>query len=206
MDQTSEKLSRFISVAFPTMVGLRVLGAAISPFLFAHAPPLLIALSPFLVHLVLISPLLDPLVYFPLALTSATFQSIIGFQFGSIFGQRALTWILDRIPLPRPYVDRMLRIVQQLSIIAIFAIPGPVLGVTAGVAGVNRRIFYILVAPAQALWVTAAYFIGEALLDSIALIREFVIAHALPLTGLTLGFVLIRLLWGQRSKILGTKQ
>ena len=37
------------------MVGGRVLGAAISPLLFAHAPPALIALSPFLVNLVMVA-------------------------------------------------------------------------------------------------------------------------------------------------------
>lgn len=182
------------------MVSTRVLGAAISPLLFAHLPVLLIVMSPFLVHLVLVAPLIEPIIYFPVALFVTTAQALVGFYFGHHFGQKALSWLLERVPIPEAIVDRGLALVCKASILAIFAIPGPVLGTVAGVAGVRKKTFAIFVAPAQALWITAAYFVGEALLLYIEIIREFVIDHAFVLTGVTITLMAARWLYGTRKR------
>lgn len=184
-------------VAFATMVGGRLLGAAISPLLFAHLPILLIVMSPFLIHLVFVAPLVEPVFYFPVALVVTTGQAMVGFFFGSTLGARALDWLLQRVPLPLALAQKLLGLVRRLSIIAVFAIPGPVMGTIAGVAGVRRSIFLSLALPAQAIWVTAAYFVGEALLDYIALARAFVTDHAFGLTALTLFIGVLRYGYGQ---------
>ncbi len=167
------------------MVAGRVLGAAISPLLFAHAPAVLIALSPFLVNLVMVAPIVGAPVYFPLALAITTMQATIGFLFGSTFGPRALAWLVAKTPVSEARANFFLDLVRKASAFAIFAIPGPILGVIAGVAGIRRRTFYILVAPAQAIWVAAAYFVGEALLEWIEVVRTFITSHAFELTCLT---------------------
>lgn len=177
------------------MVSCRVLGAAISPLLFAHWPLLLVVMSPFLIHLVAVAPLIDARIYFPVVVIVTTAQALIGYYFGARFGQRALSWLLDRIPVSDALVERCLEPVRKVSIVAIFAVPGPVLGTVAGVAGVRQKIFLIFVAPAQALWVTAAYFVGEALLEYIEVVREFVIEHAFALTGVTIAIVVVRWLY-----------
>lgn len=183
------KRDSWSGVAFPAMVGIRVLGAAFSPFLFAHAPALLIAMSPFLVHLVFVAPLLSPEVYFPLALAITTLQCVIGFWFGSTFGPRALTLLVSRTPISETRAQLFLTFVRRASVFAIFAIPGPILGTIAGVAGIRRRTFLIVVAPAQALWVTAAYFVGEALLHWIEIARHVITKNAFGLTAATLSLV-----------------
>ena len=195
MIEPTDKRQRLIGLAFPAMVGLRVLGAALSPLLFAHLPILLIAMSPFLIHLVAVAPLVSPAAYFPVALVITTAQAALGFLFGYTYGQRALSWLLDRIPIPDTVVERCLAPIRKASVPAIFAIPGPVLGVTAGVAGVRPRTFAICVAPAQALWVTAAYLLGQALLVYIEIARNFVIDHAFVLTGATITIVALRWLF-----------
>lgn len=178
------------------MVGLRILGAALSPILFAHLPILLVIMSPFLVNLIAVSPLVSPQIYFPVALVITTLQSLVGFYFGVIFGTRALHWVLNKLPLSNDLANRFLEIVRKASILAIFAIPGPILGTIAGVAGVRRKTFLLLTAPAQLIWITGAYFIGELLLEQIATIRHFVVEHAILLTSITLTLGLIRLATG----------
>lgn len=195
MTEPSNTSTAWVGIAFPAMVSARVVGAAISPLLFAHLPVLLIVMSPFLVHLVVVAPLVTPAIYFPITLVVTTAQALIGFYFGHTFGQRALTWLLDRVPISDSLVERGLVLVRKASIAAIFAVPGPVMGTVAGVAGVRKKTFAICVAPAQAIWITAAYFAGEALLDYIEIIRHFVIEHALALTGVTITIVLGRWLY-----------
>ncbi len=146
---------------------------------------LLILLSPFLIHLVAVAPLVDPTFYFPVAIVVTSVQALIGFYFGTLLGKRALHWLLERIPIPDELVHRVLVPVRRGSALALFCVPGPVMGVIAGVAAVPTRVFAICVVPAQAIWVTAAYFAGEALLDYIEVARTFVIDHAFLLTGIT---------------------
>lgn len=197
-----DRWTELIGYAFPAMVGTRVLGAALSPLLFAHLPILLVAMSPFLIHLVAVGPLVDPVLYFSVALVVTTLQAIVGYAFGRLFGQKALDWVMDRVPVPDPIVERILAIVRRLSVPAIFVLPGPVLGVICGVAGVRRKLYAIFVFPAQAFWVVAAYVLGEALFDYIAVAREFVVDHAFELTGLTVAIVLLRYLytWWRRRR------
>ena len=173
-------------LAFPAMVTCRVLGAALSPVLFAHLPVLLIVLSPFLIHLVAVAPLVDAAIYFPVAIAITSAQALIGFFFGALLGKQALHWLLERIPIPDTLAHRALVIVRRGSAVALFCVPGPVMGVIAGVAGVPTRLFAICVVPAQTIWISAAYFLGEALLEYIEIARGFVIEHALVLTALTI--------------------
>lgn len=185
MSDESRQSTKWVGVAFPAMVTCRVLGAAISPLLFAHLPVLLIVMSPFLIHLVAVAPLVNPAIYFPVAIFVTTVQALLGFFFGALLGQRALSWLLERIPIPDAIVRKALVLVRRGSAVALFCVPGPVMGVIAGVADVPKKVFAICVVPAQALWVTAAFFVGEALLEYIEVAREFVIEHALLLTGIT---------------------
>lgn len=189
MPPKPELSERIIGVAFPGMVAGRVLGAALSPLLFAHAPALLVVLSPFLVHLVFVAPLVPPAVYFPIALVITTLQCVIGYSFGSTFGPRAQQWLVARTPISQARTDLFLGFVRRASVFAMFAVPGPILGTIAGVAGISRRTFGLAVFPAQAIWVTAAYFAGEALLEWIAIARTFAITHAFKLTAITLTIV-----------------
>ncbi len=191
---------RWVSLLFPSMVAGRVFGAAISPLLFAHFPMGLVLLSPFLIHLVAVAPLVDGALYFVIALVITTGQALIGYWFGHLMGGRALEWLLQRVPFPRSWADVGLDWVRRGSIVALLAVPGPVMGTIAGVAGVRRRIFHALVVPAQAIWVMAAYMIGEALLEWIEIARTFVIAHALPLTGVTVTIMALRLGYGFVAK------
>ena len=200
MSSGDEKIKQIVGYAFPTMVGGRVLGAAISPLLFAHLPVMLIVMSPFLIHLVAVAPLVGPAVYFPVALVVTTMQALVGYHFGRSLGTRALEWLLERIPFPPALAEKLLEFVRRASVLAIFAVPGPVMGTVAGVAGVKKRAFHLLVAPAQAIWVTAAYFVGEALLEYIQIVREFVIEYAFALTGATVFLVSLRLIYGRFIK------
>ena len=193
MTDPTDNFSRLIGYAFPAMVSGRVLGAAISPLLFAHLPPLLIAMSPFLIHLVAVAPLVDPVVYFPIALVVTILQALIGFYFGNRFGQKALDWVMERVPVPEKFVDWLLDLVRRTSMVAVFTFPGPVVATVAGVAGMRPKLFNWLVVPAQAFWVVAAYLLGEALFEYIAIAREFVVAYAIELTGLTAALVGARL-------------
>ncbi len=192
MSDEPDRSRRLIALAFPAMVGGRVLGAALSPFLFAHAPIVLILMSPFLIHLVVVGPLVGPAVYFPVTLVVTTLQCIIGFLFGSTYGPRALEWLVSRTPISQTRAELFLGLVRRASVFALFAVPGPILGTIAGVAGIRRRTFYIAVAPAQAIWVTAAYFVGEGLLHWIELGRGWVTKNAFVLTALTLSVVGLR--------------
>ena len=194
MDETDtdDQCTRLVGLAFPSMVSMRVLGAAVSPLLFAHLPVALIIASPFLIHLVAVAPLVEPVVYFPIALAVTTVQALIGFYFGNRLGRRALAWLVHRVPVPEAFVERCLELVRTLSVVAVFAFPGPVLGTIAGVAGVRPRTFNILVLPAQAVWVVAAYMIGEALFEYIAIARGFVIDYAFELTALTVCIVALQ--------------
>ena len=200
MADEDERSGGMPAIVFSAMVAGRVVGAGISPLLFAHVPVVLIVLSPFLVHLVAVAPLVGAAIYFPVAVVVTTAQALVGFYFGSTLGARALEWLLERIPFPPAFAERLLELVRRASVIAIFVIPGPILGTIAGVAGVKRKTFYWLVAPAQAIWVAAAYFVGEALVEYIDIARTFVVEHALELTALTVTVVVLRLLYGRFIK------
>jgi membrane protein DedA with SNARE-associated domain len=200
VENEDENSGGLTALIFSAMVAARIVGAAVSPALFAHAPALLIVLSPFLIYLVAVAPMLGPAIYFPVALVSATAQSVVGFQFGHTLGTRALEWLLERLPFPPSYAEGLLDLVRRASVVAIFAVPGPVLGTVAGVAGVERRTYYWLVVPSQALWVAAAYFAGEALIEYVELARAFVVEYALELTGITAALVVVRLLYGRFVK------
>ncbi len=183
----------WIRLLFPAMVAGRVFGAAISPLLFAHFPLGLILLSPFLIHLVAVAPLVDGTLYFGVALVVTSCQALIGFWFGHLLGTKALVWLLERVPIPPSWMEAGLNLVRKASVVALLGVPGPVMGTVAGVAGVKPKLFHLLVVPAQAMWVAAAYWVGDALLEWIEIARGFVIEHAFQLTALTAGIMVLRL-------------
>lgn len=193
----------YLATAFVLIMGARIVGAALSPVLFAHAPLALLALSPVPAHLVLVAGVSSPISYWALALPICAGQCLLAYLFGRSEGTRALRWLVARGIASEGRVERLVKPVRLSAPLFVLVIPGPIASTLAGAFAAPARLLVPAIVVAQTLWVGLCRFFGEALLGWIAALRQEVVAHALPLTIVTAAVAAgfhFRKKWAQRAE------
>jgi membrane protein DedA with SNARE-associated domain len=177
--------------AFVLMMAGRFAGAAISPVLLAHAPLALLVLSPVIAHLVIVAALSDAVSYYSVALPVAIGQCSLGFFLGRLQGPLVVEFLVRKGFAAEDKVQRLLTLLRVSAPLLVFVIPGPIVCTLAGASGVPRRTFLPALVASQVLWVALCRLFGQALLGSIAAMREGIARHVIPLTVVTVLIVLI---------------
>ena len=183
-----------LGVAFAFIVGGRALGLALAPVLLVTQPIALLLLSPLLLHLVLLAGLLDPRLYVALALPICLAQCAIGYELGVRGSARFKRWVEVRLT-GGELAAAMLRWLHRSAPVALFLVPGPIMCAAAGITGVAARLFYATMIVAQVFWVAACLAFGVAVTEQIATLRDFVMQHVVPLTGVTMSLAIARHLY-----------
>ncbi|MRG96110.1 hypothetical protein [Polyangium spumosum] len=181
----------YLATAFVLIMGSRILGAALSPVLFAHAPLALLALSPVPANLVLVAGVTGPAAYWAVALPLCAGQCLLAYLFGRSEGTRALRWLVARGVASEGRVERMMKPVRTSAPLLVLAVPGPIAATLAGAFAAPARVLVPAIVLAQSLWVGMCRFFGQALLGWIEALRAEVVEHVLPLTLITVAIAAV---------------
>jgi membrane protein DedA with SNARE-associated domain len=187
--------------AYLLMLGGRAVGLAFSPLLLAHAPLVLLALSPLIGNMVLVSALSSAPAYFAVAFPVSVAQALLGFTFGRVHGPLAVRWLVERGAVREARANRLLTFGRRAASLLVL-VPGPLICTLAGACGARPRFFLPLMVVAQLAWTSLCRLFGTALLDAIASLRATVAEHAVPLTLLTASLVAA---WHGWRKLQGRK-
>lgn len=169
----------------------RLIGFAFLPVLLKTSPLLLIILSPFLPHLILSSTLISlPLFLFTGVLISFI-QCSIGFEFGRRHGARGLEWCKKYNLISDPKIEVVTGWIRYSAPLVLILMPGPLVAVVAGVSKLGPRLFYLVMAPSQILWVVACYILGSELEIFLNQVKAFIFDHWIFIT---IGLVTIKII------------
>ncbi|TKC98444.1 hypothetical protein [Polyangium fumosum] len=193
----------YLAAAFVVIMGARILGTALSPVLFAHAPLALLALSPVPANLVLVAGVSSPVAYWAVAWPICVGQCLLAYLFGRSEGTHALRWLVARGVASEGRVERLMKPMRMSAPLLVMAVPGPIASTLAGAFAAPARLLVPAIVVAQTLWIGLCRFFGEALLGWIAVLRAEVVKHALPLTLVTVvivAFVHFRKKWAKSAE------
>lgn len=193
----------YLATAFVLIMGSRIVGAALSPVLFAHAPLALLALSPVPANLVLVAGISQPAAYWAVALPICAGQCLLAYMFGRSEGTRALRWLVARGVASEGRVERLMKPVRTSAPLLVLAVPGPIASTLAGAFAAPARVLVPAIVLSQIAWIGLCRFFGQALLGWIEALRAEVVNHALPLTLITAviaAWIHFRKKWGKRTE------
>jgi len=177
--------------AFVLMMAGRIVGAAISPLLLAHAPLVLLVVSPVVAHLVMVAAFSEPRAYYAIAVPMAIAHCSLGFFLGRLQGPLVVEFLVRRGLASENTLRRLLTLLRVSAPLLVFILPGPIACTLAGASAIPRRIFLPALAGSQVLWAVLSRLFGQALLGSIAAFREGIVRHAIPLTVVTVLVVFV---------------
>lgn len=173
------------------MMAGRIAGAAISPLLLAHAPLVLLVVSPVIGHLVIVSALSDAIAYYSVAIAVSMVHCGLGFFLGRLQGPRIVEFLVRKGMATEKKLDRLLAPLRVSAPLLVFVIPGPIVCALAGASAVPGRTFLPAMVASQVLWSVLCRLSGQALLGGIAEMRQWFAQHALPLTAVTVLIVVV---------------
>lgn len=174
--------AKILGGAFVVMMASRIVGAAISPMLLAHAPIALLVLSPVIGHLVIVAALTEPFAYYAPTITISIAHCLLGFFLGRMQGPMLVGFLVRRRIASENRLERLLAPLRVSAPLLVFVVPGPIVCALAGASAVPRRTFLPALVGSQILWAVMCRLSGQALLGGIASMREWIVRHAIPLT------------------------
>ncbi len=177
--------------AFVLMMAGRIVGAAISPLFLAHAPLVLLVISPVIAHLVIVAALSPAAAYYAIAIPVAIAQCSLGFFLGRLQGPLVVEFLVRKGIATEGKLQRLLAPLRVSAPLLVFVVPGPIVCALAGASAVPRKTFLPALVASQILWIVLCRLSGQALLGSISALREGLVRYAIPLTVVTLLIVLI---------------
>ncbi len=180
---------------------LHVIGSAFSPTLLVREPLLLVGMSPLWRHMVLASPSLDALPFYLVAIGRLFAIDPFMYQVGREFGQDAVEWMKRRAGkrLGR-LVDWGEKVFGRWAIPTLFFAPGAFVCLLAGVSKMNRVLFVVVNLAGTFMWVSIVRVFGSQFEGPITVVRVFIEANLLLLTGASVVIVVVST-WLQRRKM-----
>lgn len=156
---------KVLAGVFGAIIMSRFAGFFLSPLLLIQAPVLLLALSPMVLHLGLVSSFIPEYQYYAVGVTVALLHSFSGYFLGRDLGAAAFTWCLENYPAQRRKLNLLSRWVERSSVVSLLLFPGPFLSVLVGSFRMGRRKFFALTLGAQVLWTVMCKFVGTSIYD-----------------------------------------
>lgn len=187
-----------IAVIAVITVGSAV-GMALAPTLLAYSPLGLIGLNPSGQHLLLAATATSLFGFVIVAVLRRTLASILAFQMGCIYGDRALEWSKERFPRYEGLVNRLEAVFYRAGVPLLFVAPGLTFAGLAGVTGMPFWIFLITVLLGQTAWMTAVFYFGDAHRESLALVVTWLTQYMVEATLVSILFVAAYEIYRRRS-------
>ncbi len=171
------------------------MGLVFSPILLAHAPLVLVAISPFLHHLVAVSALSNSYAFATVAIASSLFQAWIGYDFGLRMSSFEESWITKYTKWISRWGGTGANRFSVVAPILLFVVPGPIIGAVLGLLRVPKLVFGFALVASQVVWITLCFVVGQALTDRVEALHGFLLRYGIPVT---LGLVA---LWALKTVI-----
>jgi membrane protein DedA with SNARE-associated domain len=193
------KVLTFVIAAFAVISVGSGVGMAFAPTLLAYSPLGLIALNPSGQHLLLAATATGLFGFVAVAVLRRTLASLLAYQMGSIYGDRALEWAKERFPRYASLVNRLEASFYRAGLPLLFVAPGLTFAGLAGVTGMPFWIFLITVLAGQTAWMTAVYYFGEAHRESLVLVVTWLTQYMVEATLVSILFVAAYEIYRRRS-------
>ena len=171
------RLRRLAIASAAVALGTSVLGSAISPYLLAHAPILLLALAPEPRHLVLTAGLVPAWVSIPLVVVRRVVGLAALYAIGWVYGQAAVLFVEGRAVRTGRFLRWLEHSLERWGAGVLLVLPMPTVVIVAGVAGTRLRTSMLAVVLGQCFWTTATWFFGDAVLELTTPVVEFLARH-----------------------------
>lgn len=166
-----------------------VVGTAFAPALLVHAPLALIALNPIYAHLILASNSIAAVPFFAVAVARLFASDPFYFLIGREYGGAAIEWVERRSPLAGRLARFVERLFERAGPLVLFVVPGGLVCVLAGASHMRARTFVAINLAGTVAVVALVRFSGHALADPLEVVRDFVQANILLLTGVSIVLV-----------------
>ncbi len=158
------------------------LGAAFAPALLEYSPLGLLGLSPTIRHLVLVATLTPVVPFVLIAVIRRALSAGTSYGLGYIYRERMLDWMKGKAPRYAGVIDAVQCSFRRFGPLLLFVFPGITSAALAGIAGMRLRAFLPLMLAGQAAWMTAIYYVGDALRAPLTPVITWITAHMLEAT------------------------
>jgi len=187
-----------LAVAVVTVMG--TLGSAFSPALLVHYPLALLALSPDIRHLVLVAAQVDygPALAAGLPRRAAGLAAMYGVGF--FYGPVALLWFEQKAPRLGGALRWFEALFARFGAPLLVLFPVYTLGALAGAAGTRLKVFVPAMLLGQALYITAGYYLGDAVTEWTQPFVRWLTEHIVASTLVCVALVGAQQLWSRRGK------
>jgi membrane protein DedA with SNARE-associated domain len=181
------------------VIALAQVGRALWPTLLAEAPWTLLLMSSTTTRLLLVQPLVEPHVFFSLAIGRVMLLAPLYYFFGRRYGDVALRWVERKLGPTSKIVGRAERFFRRFSYPLVAWSPNLIMSTMAGATEMRPLPFFTLALVGTIGRVTLIYFVGDWLATPIKEFADFVGRYQLILTPLSFTFVAVQL-WIRRRK------
>jgi membrane protein DedA with SNARE-associated domain len=187
-----------IPLAIITIAGY--VGDAFAPTLLERAPLLLIVCSARLRNLVLVSPSVDVVPFFVVAVTRLVITDPLFFAFGRRYGDGATRWMEQKVgPAGVAPVLWMERMFKRAGWPMIALLPNNWICLFGGAAGIAWTPFLIVNIGGTILRVALVRMLGDAFADPILSFTHWIGENRVWLTAVTIAIVFVTALRAQRA-------
>lgn len=184
-------------LAFVTVLG--TLGSALSPWLLVRYPLALVALSPDVRHLVLVAAHTE---FLPVLLIGGVRRAaglVVMYGVGRLYGPLAIVWFERKAPQLGGALRWLERLFGRLGAPLLVLFPAYTIGALAGAAGTRLKAFFPAMLLGQVIYISAAYYFGDAIRLWTLPVLAFLTEHVLGATLLCAGLVAGHQLWSRQS-------
>jgi hypothetical protein len=141
LDSEAQRILRLSLSALGVLGTASLLGVAFSLYLVNHAPLLLVGLSPLGRHIVLATPLTDPVALTAVVVVRRLAFYLASFFLGRALGPRGIPWIEARAARFAAFVRWLERVFSRWSHAVVLVMAGPTVSALAGMAGMRPALF-----------------------------------------------------------------
>ncbi len=181
-----------------TFFALRGVGVAFAPVLLKRAPIVLALISPLIRHLVLVSPALDVVTFYVVAMCGLFFADPFGYLVGREYGDDAIRWIERQSGSAGRFVRVVERLFARAGVVVLFLAPGPIVCLLAGAARMRVSVWLTVNLLGTFTGVTLIRLFGDRFAATIDRIVRFVEANVLVLTIVSVAFVVVSMAMRRR--------
>jgi membrane protein DedA with SNARE-associated domain len=190
-----------IPMAITTILGF--VGDAFAPTLLGAAPLVLILCNPRLRNLVLAAPLLGAVPFIGVAVARLVITDPFFYWFGRRYGDVAIRWMEGKLGAGAAIVLWLERFFARTGHVAVACVPNQWICLLAGATRMRVWVFAVLNVGGTIARVVAVWILGDVFADPILTVNDWIGAHRLQLTLLTITLVTLGV-WRSARKGKGT--
>jgi membrane protein DedA with SNARE-associated domain len=195
VEGTAKPLDRNAVMLFAIPMGvttvLALVGDAFAPTLLVSAPIILIICNPRLRNLVLAAPTLGAVPFIAVAVGRLVLTDPFFYWFGRRYGDLAIRWMERRLGRGAAVVLWLERFFSRAGPVAVAVAPNQWICLLAGATKVRVWVFVVLNVGGTMARVVAIWWLGAAFSDPLLAFNDWIGAHRLQLTLITIALVAV---------------